>query len=560
MRTVTILGLLAVLSAPAHAVIKVYKHDQFSEDLTTAAQQVQGTPLATQPGFAGGEAFGQLYVPEPTEYPVKILGIDLILAAPPNAPGLTTHADIEIWNDTGTDAKPASAAPVFSISTTELLNPSTLTDGIPLQGNTALSISFDYDSSDAVHPPYITEGTIRVMIRYPNPAKEMTNEWGTFQCASQPALGFCGCQNVGLLLDQTTTAGANLLNHITPIGTCNGPAGGWLFMEKAGVTGDIIMRLRAEVTGGGCTPVCAGKQCGSDGCGGVCGTCGAGQDCVSGTCQGGCAPSCAGKVCGPDGCGGSCGDCAPGQTCNLGACAGGCVPDCAGKVCGPDGCGATCGTCAAGQACSGGQCSGTCAPDCAGKTCGADGCGGSCGLCGAGQECIGGGCITTGGTVKTLTVTGISPSQGYNDVETAVAITGTGFVPGMSAKLGGTSLGSVKVTGDSLIDASVPKGMEPGTYMLVVVTPDDRSATLLNAFMAQERAVEPDASDPGPSCGDQICQATESCATCPGDCGPCGVADGGCASAPGAPLAPLAPAGAALLLLVGLAALRPRER
>lgn len=55
-----------------------------------------------------------------------------------------------------------------------------------------------------------------------------------------------------------------------------------------------------------CIPSCANKQCGSDGCGGSCGSCGPGQACSpSGTCA--CVPNCSGKTCGPDGCGGVCG-------------------------------------------------------------------------------------------------------------------------------------------------------------------------------------------------------------------------------------------------------------
>ena len=595
MRFSTLLGLTAaLLTAQAHAGIKVFKHDQFSEDLTTAAQQVQQTPLATQPGFAGGEAFGQLYVPAAGDYPITILGIDLILAAPPNAPGLTTHADIEIWNDDSVIPQPSSEGPVFTVSTTELLNPLSLDAGFPLQGNVAMQINFDYDTPDAVHPPQILNGNVRVMIRYKSPATEMTAEWGTAQCGSLPAIGFCGCQNVGLLIDQTPTPNANLLNHVSPLGKCTGPTNGWVFMETISVTGDVIMRMRAEVSGSGCTADCAGKACGPDGCGGSCGDCGAGQTCSAGACQGvcapdcagkacgpdgcgsscgtcaagktctdgqcdgGCAPDCAGKACGPDGCGGSCGDCGAGQTCSAGACQGTCAPDCAGKVCGPDGCGATCGTCAAGQACSAGQCAATCTPDCAGKTCGPDGCNGVCGTCTAGQECAGGGCIPTGGTVKTLSVTGISPSFGYDDAETAVSITGTGFVDGMTAKLGGTALDSVQVVGDSILEATVPAGLEPTTYLLVVLTPDQHSATLLNAFEVRHRAVEADVTDSGPTCGDGLCQASESCATCPGDCGSCNVADSGCSSSD-APLAPLVPIGALVVLLCGLAALR-RER
>lgn len=64
-----------------------------------------------------------------------------------------------------------------------------------------------------------------------------------------------------------------------------------------------------------------------------------------------CTPLCTGKECGPDGCGG---DCAPGCAsadlgCHLpeGTCA--CLPDCDGRQCGPDGCGGECGRgCASG--------------------------------------------------------------------------------------------------------------------------------------------------------------------------------------------------------------------
>ena len=60
-----------------------------------------------------------------------------------------------------------------------------------------------------------------------------------------------------------------------------------------------------------CVPDCAGKACGADGCGGVCGECAAEEWCVNAECVplGGCIPSCSGKACGDDGCGGSCGEC-----------------------------------------------------------------------------------------------------------------------------------------------------------------------------------------------------------------------------------------------------------
>ena len=66
-----------------------------------------------------------------------------------------------------------------------------------------------------------------------------------------------------------------------------------------------------------CTPSCSDKECGSDGCGGTCGSCGQFQFCNnSGTCEVICLPNCQGRVCGPNGCGGSCGDCGRLLTCS----------------------------------------------------------------------------------------------------------------------------------------------------------------------------------------------------------------------------------------------------
>ncbi|MEI6835980.1 MAG: hypothetical protein WCK59_04045, partial [Candidatus Falkowbacteria bacterium] len=91
-------------------------------------------------------------------------------------------------------------------------------------------------------------------------------------------------------------------------------------------------------------------NCGSDGCGGTCGTnagsCAAGQTCnTSGVCVSTCIPSCAGKNCGSDGCGGTCGtnagSCTGNDTCISGVCQ--CVPNCTGNVCGgDDGCSGKC--------------------------------------------------------------------------------------------------------------------------------------------------------------------------------------------------------------------------
>ncbi len=147
--------------------------------------------------------------------------------------------------------------------------------------------------------------------------------------------------------------------------------------------------------GAACVPQCkdatgATKQCGSDGCGGTCGTCPSGTTCESGVCKAppdpcggvsyqGCCKSGALQYCSQgqvksESCGGgTCGwdtngnngkgwyDCGyqgadpSGQ--NAIACPGACTPACtnadgSARQCGPNGCGGTCGSCSGGALCA----------------------------------------------------------------------------------------------------------------------------------------------------------------------------------------------------------------
>ncbi|MBR57575.1 MAG: hypothetical protein CMH54_05895 [Myxococcales bacterium] len=110
----------------------------------------------------------------------------------------------------------------------------------------------------------------------------------------------------------------------------------------------------------GCVPDCAGKECGADGCGSVCGDCAGGLVCDLNLfeCVVSCTPNCQGKECGADGCGSTCGECGTGETCDLNnfICVPGCEPSCDGLACGSDGCGGTCGVCGEGEVCDSGVC------------------------------------------------------------------------------------------------------------------------------------------------------------------------------------------------------------
>lgn len=191
-----------------------------------------------------------------------------------------------------------------------------------------------------------------------------------------------------------------------------------------------------DVGDGGCIPTCSGKDCGDDGCGGVCGECvdGAvcdandqcgciadsqqvcsggdsyyadscgnignlvtgcgGNGCTDGFCDN-CIPQCAGLECGDDSCGGTCGDCVGGAVCATGLCV--CQPQSEQKcvvdaLYWHDSCGFQQGfveTCEFG--CANGACE-PCTPTCGAAVCGDDGCGGVCGSCQVGESCVAGAC------------------------------------------------------------------------------------------------------------------------------------------------------------------------
>lgn len=138
---------------------------------------------------------------------------------------------------------------------------------------------------------------------------------------------------------------------------------------------------------GECIRSCGGRECGPDGCGGWCGSCGEDEKCVGGSCE--CPePSCGDRECGSvaNACGGSkdCGDCGEDASCEGGSCV--CDDPCSGRECGSATNACTsgsrnCGDCSqfgSKFTCDDGQCE--CEPNCAGDYCGGpDGCGGTCG-------------------------------------------------------------------------------------------------------------------------------------------------------------------------------------
>ena len=177
----------------------------------------------------------------------------------------------------------------------------------------------------------------------------------TFQCDCNPKCdgktcgddgcgGTCSCQNLNDVCDQETKTCKCVPN-------CDGKeCGDNGCGEKCGTCGSGLFCNEGKCAESNCGV----KICGEDELGNPCGGCEYKERCSIDQTQ--CIScSCEGRECGPDGCGGLCGlgGCGDDQGCNA---EGKCVPcTCAGKVCGMNECGQNCGTCNYGEACSADQ-------------------------------------------------------------------------------------------------------------------------------------------------------------------------------------------------------------
>lgn len=88
-------------------------------------------------------------------------------------------------------------------------------------------------------------------------------------------------------------------------------------------------------------------------------------------------------------------------------------------------------------------------------------------------------------------ITGVHPTFSYNDMNTAVTISGSGFDAVISgttvitqpqAYLGEVPLTAVTWVSSSTVDAVVPWGLQPGAYDISLVNPDGMTTTLMNAI------------------------------------------------------------------------------
>ena len=91
-------------------------------------------------------------------------------------------------------------------------------------------------------------------------------------------------------------------------------------------------------------------------------------------------------------------------------------------------------------------------------------------------------------TVPGPLVSGVEPASAANDIDVSVTITGADFAageagaPAPTVMLGDTALKDVTLVDSTTLTATVPWGMDPGSYALTVTNPDGGSASLSAAF------------------------------------------------------------------------------
>jgi hypothetical protein len=79
-------------------------------------------------------------------------------------------------------------------------------------------------------------------------------------------------------------------------------------------------------------------------------------------------------------------------------------------------------------------------------------------------------------------VTSITPDRGPTYTSMRVTINGIGFAAMPNVKLGDTTLERVEIINASLLRATVPAGMQPGTYGLRVCNPDQQCGEFASAY------------------------------------------------------------------------------
>ena len=83
------------------------------------------------------------------------------------------------------------------------------------------------------------------------------------------------------------------------------------------------------------------------------------------------------------------------------------------------------------------------------------------------------------------TIASISPAYGYEDLDTTITITGTGFTYGAEIYIGTTEISDVTVASSTSITTTVPYGLTSNKYDVKVVNPDTQYTVLTEGFQVK---------------------------------------------------------------------------
>lgn len=120
------------------------------------------------------------------------------------------------------------------------------------------------------------------------------------------------------------------------------------------------------------------------------------------------------------------------------------------------------------------------------------------------------------GVGQALSVTSLSPKSGSTESPTEVTVIGTGFVAGLTLKVGPEFAAVRQVSGGTTIQATVPRGLPAGTHDLIVTNPDGQSAILNGAFTVAGPTADPPAAAEGCACRAEAAAKTEPLGLAPG--------------------------------------------
>jgi hypothetical protein len=454
MRSAFLVGVL-LLSSTAFAANPVVTLQ--NDSMVSGSSSVSASAQITT-----GEGYAATFKVEAALTPVRLRKVQVMMVDDPSFSGDECGAfSLRVYADTGADA-PSPDGPALYDSMTD----GEITFDLPAAGGSLQEIDL---MTGGFQPVWIDATGLRV---------ELHAE------ANQCLMSGLGNMHFPILAvdaDGVSSPGLNFLFGYEKIDEVWTPT--WYDGSVVGLSGDFVMRAVVETTG--CSPNCAGKTCGSDGCQGTCGSCQGDDVCVAGNC---CTPACDGKQCGSDGCGGSCGSCGADAVCSANGTCDPLAPD----VTEPDVTEPDTGEPDTGEPDTG-------EPDAALPETGEP----DTGEPDAALPDTATHDMDQPDTAASLHVDSIVPNHGPSTEATNVVILGTGFAAGVTVRLDADHI-TINHVEATTIEATVPMGLGAGVKTLIVQNPGGAGLTIAAAYTVDADEVVSTGGGSGCQAGDPV--------------------------------------------------------